>query len=136
MVKKSHEVKMMVLFYDLDPLGIVWHGNYFKYFEVARGALFQHLGVDMYEYFQKTGYVFPIVKTSAKHILPLRYNDEFICKATLLDYRLKIIVGFEIRLEKDGKLYAKGKSEQVAVKTPEMEMQFKIPEDLKRQFKT
>ena len=29
--------KQKVSFFDCDPMGVVWHGNYLKYLEVARG---------------------------------------------------------------------------------------------------
>ena len=45
--KKTFEVKISVPFYDLDPMQIVWHGNYLNYFELARAGLFQRYGVDL-----------------------------------------------------------------------------------------
>ena len=30
------EMKLTVQFYDLDPMNVVWHGNYLKYLESAR----------------------------------------------------------------------------------------------------
>ena len=35
----SVSTEIEVPFYDIDPMDIVWHGNYIKYFEVARCAL-------------------------------------------------------------------------------------------------
>jgi acyl-CoA thioester hydrolase len=127
----THEAKISVPFHDCDPMQVVWHGNYFKYFEIARDGLLYKLGVDLQSYFQKAQYVFPIIKTSIKHVSPLRHRDEFICKATLTDARFKLAFSFEIRLVKDNKLCAKGKSEQAAVKYPEMEIMFNIPEDIR-----
>ena len=37
--QKSFEVTIRVPFFDLDPMQIVWHGNYLNYFEIARAAL-------------------------------------------------------------------------------------------------
>jgi acyl-CoA thioester hydrolase len=124
---RSYEIEHKVAFYELDPLHIVWHGNYFKYFDDARTALFNHLGIDLYEYYSKTNYLFPIIKTSAKFISPLRYGDEFICKATVIECKLKIVVDFEIRLKTNGKICARGKTEQAVVKMPEMEIEFTVP---------
>ena len=45
--QKSFEIKIRVPFFDLDPMQIVWHGNYLNYFEMARAALFEHNGVDL-----------------------------------------------------------------------------------------
>ena len=129
--KKSFELRKMVPFYDLDPMQIVWHGNYLNYFEDARRELLEHLGVDLYKYFEKTKTIFPIIRTSTKHIYPLRYRDEFICKATLVDARFKLVVDFEIRLAADDKICARGKTEQVAVLTPTMEILLRIPDEIR-----
>lgn len=128
----SHEARMRVPFHDVDPMRIVWHGHYLKYFDITRFGLFRTAGIDLWEYYEKTGYLFPITKTSTKHKLPLRYGDEFLCRATLLEARTKISIDFEIRVVGRDEVYTKGRSDQVAVKSPEMEMMFEIPEDLQR----
>ena len=129
---KSHDVKMKVSFFDLDPMQIVWHGNYLKYFDIARSELFDGLGVDLFEFHDRTRYIFPIIRSSVKHIHPLRRGDEFLCRATVKEARTKIIVAFEIRLVADGTICAKGTTEQAAVLAPEMEMVYTIPEEISR----
>ncbi len=129
--KKSFEVKISVPFFDLDPMQIVWHGNYLNYFEIARAALFEHYGVDLYSYYDREKIIFPIIRTSTKHIFPLRHRDEIICKATLADANIKLVVDFEIRKTADNSVCARGRTEQVAVKTPEMETLFSIPQDIR-----
>ena len=129
---KSYEVKLRVPFHDLDPLHMVWHGHYLKYFDIARSELFHSLGVDLFSYFNRTNYLFPITKTNTKHIVSLRYRDEFKCKATVVEARYKIVVEFSIRSGAKNQLYAKGRSEQVAVKYPEMEMLFEIPDEIRK----
>ena len=126
------EITRKVPFYDLDPIQVVWHGNYMNYFEDARVALFNAHGVDLYEIYRRTGIVFPIIKTSTKHILPLRYQDEFICRATVQEARFKIVMDFEIRLAADGQVCTRGRTEQVAVKAPEMEILFSIPDEIRQ----
>lgn len=128
----SHDVKMKVSFFDLDPMQIVWHGNYLKYFDIARSELFDGLGVDLFEFHDRTRYIFPIIRSSVKHIRPLKRGDEFICRATVKEARTKIVVAFEIRLVADGTICAKGTTEQAAVLAPEMEMVYTIPEEISR----
>jgi acyl-CoA thioester hydrolase len=130
--KKSFEVKYIVPFYDLDPMQIVWHGNYLNYFEIARAAMLEHYGVDLYSYYGRSKLLFPIIRTQTKHIFPLRHRDEIIIKATLADAYVKLVVDFEIRLAADGKVCARGRTEQVTVKAPEMETIFSIPEDIRQ----
>ena len=130
--QRSHEIEGRVAFYDLDPMRIVWHGNYFNYFEDARRALLSHHGVDLHEYFTRTQCLFPIIRTSSKHIYPLRYGDEYICKATLVGVKTKLVFDFEIRLKSGGKICTRGRTEQVAVKAPEMEIIFNIPAEIRQ----
>lgn len=129
--KKSFEVRLSVPFFDLDPMRIVWHGNYLNYFEIARAALFDHYGVDLYAYYEREGIIFPIIRTSTKHIFPLKHRDEMIVKATLVDANIKLVVDFEVRKAVDGSVCARGRTEQVAVKTPEMETLFGLPADIR-----
>jgi acyl-CoA thioester hydrolase len=129
--KKSFEIKFRVPFFDLDPMQIVWHGNYLNYFEMARAGLFELNGVDLYSYYDQHQLIFPIIRTSTKHIFPLRHRDEIICKATLIDAHVKLVVDFEIRTAADGKVCARGRTEQVTVKTPEMETLFSVPQEIR-----
>lgn len=128
----SYEEKLTVPFHDLDPMHIVWHGNYLKYFDIARFGLFRNAGIDLYEFYKKTNYMFPITKTSTKHIIPLRYRDTFTCKATVIEAQIKIVIDFKIRRMNDGEICTKGRSEQVAVKFPEMEIMFEIPDEIRK----
>ncbi|MFO7570900.1 MAG: thioesterase family protein [Smithellaceae bacterium] len=130
--KKSFEVRLSVPFFDLDPMQIVWHGNYLNYFEIARAALFDHNGVDLYAYYERERIIFPIIRTSTKHIYPLKHRDEIIVKATLVDANIKLVVDFEIRKASDQSVCARGRTEQVAVVSPEMETLFSIPQDIRK----
>ncbi|MBU0513146.1 MAG: acyl-CoA thioesterase [Proteobacteria bacterium] len=129
--KPKCELRLEVPFHDLDPLRVVWHGNYLKYFELARDALFKQQGLDLFDYFQKTGYVFPIIKTSVKYIHPLRYNDEFMSRAQLVEAKVKIVIDFEIVLAADNIVCARGRSEQAAVKASDMSLELVIPEKIR-----
>ncbi|MEW6666874.1 MAG: thioesterase family protein [Thermodesulfobacteriota bacterium] len=129
--RKSCEVLFTVPFHDLDPMQRVWHGHYFKYFEIARSALFAQSGIDLFNYFKEKGCLFPIIKTSTKHVAALEYLDEFKCSATVVEAQYKIVVDFRIRLTRNNQLCAKGRTEQVAVKYPEKEILFEIPKDIR-----
>ena len=125
------EVRLEVPFHDLDPLSVVWHGNYFKYFDVARDALFRDRGIDLFDYYQKAGYVFPVTKTSVKYVQPLRFRDEFIVRAELVEARIKIVINFEIYRVADGTVCTKGRSEQAAVRVSDMELELMIPREIR-----
>ncbi len=58
----------------------------------------------IFEFYKKTQCLFPIVKTSTKHIYPLRYKDAFICKATAVEGKAK----GQILLRADGATVQEG----------------------------
>ena len=107
------EEEITVEFYDLDPLRIVWHGNYLNYFEVGRRALLQKIGY-CYEEMEKSGYAFPVIEVSAKYLNSLRLNDRAIVKAILMEYENRLLIRYEIRNAQTGVLSTKGSSTQMA----------------------
>lgn len=127
----SFDIEMKVPFHDLDPLQIVWHGNYLKYFDVARFGLFESVGIDLYAYMLEKKFVFPVTRSAVKHIVPLRAFDTFVCRARITEAQFKIAMNFEIRKDNGKTVCARGTSEQLAVRFPEMEMEFAIPDDIR-----
>ncbi|HLU51201.1 MAG TPA: acyl-CoA thioesterase [Flavobacteriaceae bacterium] len=70
----SFTSEVRVRFNETDPLGIVWHGHYIKYFEDGREAFGRAYGIDYLE-IQKNGFATPIVKFVCENKLPLRYGE-------------------------------------------------------------
>jgi len=122
---------MRVPFHDLDPMQVVWHGNYYKYFDLARFKLFNQCGVDLVTLYKKTNLLLPITRTACKHIMPLRHDDHFTCTASLIEAHIKIVIDFEIRRISDNILCTTARGEQVAVKMPENELLLEIPEQIR-----
>jgi acyl-CoA thioester hydrolase len=107
------EAEITVEFYDLDPLRIVWHGNYLNYFEVGRRALLEKIGYS-YDEMEKSGYAFPVIEVSAKYLSSLRLNDRALVKAILMEYENRLLIRYEIRNARTGVLSTKGSSTQMA----------------------
>ena len=64
-------VELEVPFHDLDPLFVAWHGWYYKYFEIARTALFRAHRIDAVDMIP-LNLGFYVVETRARHVRPLR----------------------------------------------------------------
>ena len=69
-------ISLRVRFHECDPLQIVWHGNYLKYFEEGREDFCRKHGIS-YRDAQVHSIATPIAKSLCEHKLPLRYGDEF-----------------------------------------------------------
>jgi acyl-CoA thioester hydrolase len=107
------EAEITVEFFDLDPMRVVWHGNYINYFEVGRRMLLEKIGYD-YNEMEASGYSFPVIEISAKYVDSLKFKDRAIIKAILLEYENRLRIKYEIRNAKTGVLTTKGVSTQMA----------------------
>ncbi len=52
-------------FFDLDPMDLVWHGNYAPFREQGRCELLDRLDYN-YTQMRKSGFTFPIVELRVK----------------------------------------------------------------------
>jgi acyl-CoA thioester hydrolase len=130
--RRTATVRFSVPFADVDSFQVVWHANYLEYFDLARDQLYRDAGLDLYRVTEDSGVVFPIVRTQTKHIHPLRFRDEALCTATLVECEVRLVVDFEIRLAKDGRLCTKGRTEQAAVRLADQGLEFQVPEPIRQ----
>ena len=107
------EMEITIEFFDIDPMRIVWHGNYINYFEMGRRALLERIGY-CYDDMEKSGYLFPVIEISAKYVSSLKFRDRAIVKAVLVEYENRLKIQYEIRNAKTGVLATKGMSTQMA----------------------
>lgn len=121
-------------FYDVDPMGIVWHGNYAKFFEIARVEL---LGVIDYGYakMEESGFAWPIVDMQIKYIQPVRLLQEIVVEASLLEWENRLKIGFEIRDKATGKRCTRASAVQVAVDMASNQMQWETPPILREKLR-
>jgi acyl-CoA thioester hydrolase len=121
----SKEISFEVPFYDVDPMGIVWHGNYVKYFELARCALLDAIGYG-YREMSASGYTFPVTHLAVKYVRSLHYGDVVRAKATLVEYENCLKINYELR-NGDGIVTTKGDSSQMAFDVSHNESCFVCP---------
>ncbi|HAH31185.1 MAG TPA: 4-hydroxybenzoyl-CoA thioesterase [Elusimicrobia bacterium] len=130
----SAEIEAQVPFCDLDPLGVVWHGNYYKYFELARTELMRSIGFDIEE-MRNCGYVWPVAESSCRYISPLRYGMRVVCRAVIMETEHRLKIAYRITEKESGRLLAKGQTMQVAVKPGTWELCLASPEPLLNRVK-
>lgn len=128
------ETPVKIQFYDLDPMGIVWHGNYAKYFEQARCELLAKIGYN-YDEMNKSGYMWPIVGLQTKYIRSINFFQEIIVKATLVEYQNRLKINYLITDKNTGEHLTTGHTIQVAVKMDTKELCLETPEILFNKLK-
>ncbi len=77
----TDKTEVRVRFNEADSLGIVWHGNYIRYFEDGRESFGMKHGLDYLAVFNK-GYILPIVKIECNYKRPLAYGDRLLIETT------------------------------------------------------
>ncbi|MDR0763324.1 MAG: acyl-CoA thioesterase [Bacteroidales bacterium] len=123
------KTKVRVRFSDLDPMSIVWHGNYIKYFEDGRqafGRAYKGLGyMDIYE----NGYTAPLVELNVEYLKSLGYHDEVIVETRYIPCEAaKIIFEYHLYLASDNSLVARGSTVQACVDASTGDLQLNSPE--------
>jgi acyl-CoA thioester hydrolase len=68
--------RVRVIYGDTDQMGMVYYGNYLRYFEIARNEFLRRAGAP-YRAFEEThGLRLPVVEATVHYRRPARYDDE------------------------------------------------------------
>lgn len=115
------EIEVEIPFFDGDPMGVTWHGNYFRYLELARCALLDKLDYNYLD-MERSGYAWPIIDTRLKFAKPTVFRQKVKVKAILREYENRLKIDYVISDADSGERVTKGYTVQVAVdkKTNEM----------------
>ncbi len=78
----STETQIRVRYAETDQMGVVYHANYFQYFEVARAESIRHLGFT-YADMEKLGVIMPVIEVQCRYLRPAVYDDLLTVKVIL-----------------------------------------------------
>lgn len=123
------EKEILVDFFDLDPMNVVWHGNYVKYMEMARCALLDRLDYD-YSAMERDGYVWPVVQLNIKYIRPLHFKQRVRIEVSLVEYEICMKIRYRFIDVETGKVVTKAETTQMAVKIQTQESCLGSPREL------
>jgi acyl-CoA thioester hydrolase len=106
-----------VRFNELDPLGVVWHGNYIKYFEDGREDFGLKHGIS-YSDLKQEGVMAPIVSVQCDYKRFVRYGEKLLVETSFIDNpAAKIILKYKIFRKEDQEIVAEGSTMQVFTDT-------------------
>lgn len=120
------EIEMQVPFFDLDPMNIVWHGNYVKYLETARCVLFDTIDYG-YTQMQMSGYAWPIIDLHVRYIGSAKFAQRIKLRATIVEWENRLKIDYLITDSESGKRLTRASTTQVAVDIESGEMCFVSP---------
>jgi acyl-CoA thioester hydrolase len=124
----TNEIEFDIRFSETDAMGVVWHGNYLKYFEDGREAFGKEFGMEYLDIYSK-GYFTPIVKSEINHKSPIYYGERAKIITSLIPSRAaKIMFEYTIINLKTNKISATGKTMQVFLDEKTRELDLNIPD--------
>jgi acyl-CoA thioester hydrolase len=129
----SETAKACPQFYDLDPMNIVWHGNYPRFFELARTALLKKIGYG-YDDMIVSGYAWPVIDMHIRYYRPLRLGRWIDISASITEWENRLKIEYLARDVESGQKTTKGHTIQVAVDIKTEAMLWQTPPILKEKL--
>ena len=83
----SSETKIRVRYAETDQMGVVYHSNFFLYYEVSRAESIRQLGFT-YGDMEKLGVIMPVIEVQSKFFRPALYDDLLTVKTILKELPL------------------------------------------------
>jgi acyl-CoA thioester hydrolase len=90
------EARIRVIYGDTDQMGVVYHANYFRYFEFSRSEYFRARG-GSYREMEREGLALPVVEATASYKSPARYDDVLLVRPHVSEVkRVSLTFTYEI----------------------------------------
>ncbi|MBN1366173.1 MAG: acyl-CoA thioesterase [Syntrophaceae bacterium] len=93
--------RVRVLYADTDAMGVVYHTNYIKWFELGRNEFMRQLSVP-YTELEKIGLNLPLIKVSCDYLKAATY-DQLLTIETKFEYIKKATVRFNSKIWDENK---------------------------------
>jgi acyl-CoA thioester hydrolase len=129
----AHEIEITPAFHDLDPMEIVWHGNYVRYLEVVRCALLDQIGYN-YQEMKESGYAWPIIDLQLRYAGPASFGQKLKVRASIVEWENRLKIDYLITDAASGRRLTRASTTQVAVDIATREMCFVSPPVLLRKL--
>ena len=73
--KAPQTIDIRVRYAETDKMGVVYHANYFMWFEIGRCELLRTIGRS-YRQMESEGIGLPVIEAHCEYKAPARYDDE------------------------------------------------------------
>ena len=113
----KHQTNYRVIYADTDNMGIAYHANYLKWFEVGRTEMFRAYGLT-YKAIEEKGFYLPVSEAYCKYLSSAEYDDVIIIETTVdTSFRAGMKFDYQIFRDEDGKNLVKGFTKHAFVNT-------------------
>jgi acyl-CoA thioester hydrolase len=123
-----------VRYAETDQMGVVYHSNFFIWFEVGRVELLRTLGFSYRDMESNDGCYIAVADARCRYLAPARYDDELVVRTYLKNVR-ESLIHFEYQIARKGEEAPLAIGETLHVVTDRQMKKRELPERYLRVFR-
>src|SRR5579872_447106 len=101
----TNETRIRVRYAETDQMGVVYHANYFVWFEIGRVEMLRELGFSYRDMEAQDGCCIAVVDARCRYKAPARYDEELVVRTLLKNIRPSLVqFAYELLRASDGAL--------------------------------
>jgi len=108
---KEHDTILRARYGETDRMGIIYHPNYYVYFEIGRTEFLREAAGISYKDMEELGIMLPVIETHCIYKIPAKYDDELTVRtAVKLVTPVRISFSYQLIRASDGAILADGET--------------------------
>ena len=107
------KVNYRIIYADTDQMGVVYHANYLKYFEMLRGEVMREAGLS-YRDFENEGFGLPVIEAHCEYKSSAKYDDVIEISGSVTEVK-GLKMKFECEIHCGDRLICKGYTVHICI---------------------
>lgn len=108
---KAHDTILRARYGETDQMGIIYHPNYYIYFEIGRTEYLREAAGISYKEMEELGIMLPLTETHCKYRIPAKYDDELLVRTSIKEMTVaRIAFLYKLIRTSDGETLAEGET--------------------------
>lgn len=113
-MKECYETTVRVRYAETDQMGVIYHANFFVWFEVGRVELLREMGVPYRQMEEEDDCHIVVVEAKCEFKRPARYDDLLRIRTRVAETRTRLMrFAYEVLNDATGELLATGETTHV-----------------------
>ncbi|HYE81483.1 MAG TPA: thioesterase family protein [Clostridia bacterium] len=123
---RTHDTILRTRYGETDQMGIIYHPNYYIYFEMGRTEFLREAAGMSYKEMEDAGVMLPLIETRCKYRIPAKYDDELIVRTVIREMTVaRIAFAYQLIRQQDNALLAEGETIHAFTNTSGKPINFK-----------
>lgn len=129
---KYNDIVIRPRYEETDQMGVIYHANYYRYFECGRSEFLRALGYT-YKNIEADGIIQPVVDSYCKYIKPAMYDEEIIVRTRIAQLKgIRLVFEYTILNKETEEILVTGKTTHTFVNLDFKPVRFKnLPDKLR-----